>query len=304
MSIAPVNKISNRPAKAGRILSQSLGCEVEMLPTLPLIAAQIIQMASDENSSADDLARVISRDPSLSAQLLKLANSPVFGFSGRVESLARAVALLGYDEIRDLALGVMIFQSAGGTGRRPKHRSELWRHSVIVGLLSEILAKEELKLGSGYYVYGLIHDLGKVVLDAFLPQRFEEILDLVGRERISFSEAETRTVGIDHARLGQALLIYWQLPVSVSIVIGCHHRPWDAKAYQDAAGAVFLADKLSRELGFFPFSPRIEEDTSHFYGLRATMFPAEREWRLDEGLLDRLRERIQVMAGQFDALME
>jgi HD-like signal output (HDOD) protein len=293
-----------RPAKAGHLLAKVLGCEVETLPTLPVIAAQIIQLASDETSSADDLAKVISRDPSLSSQLLKLANSPVFGFVGRVESLARAVALLGYDEIRDLALGVLIFQSAGGSDRRSRHRTELWSHSVIVGLLSEILAKEELRLGSGYYVYGLIHDLGKVILDAFLPERFEEILDLVDRERISFSEAEKRTVGLDHARLGQALLIHWKLPASVSTVIGCHHTPWEAKGFQDAAGAVFLADKLARELGYFPFAPRIEEDTSHFYQLRATMFPAEREWNLDERLLDRLRERLQVMAGEFDHLVE
>ena len=303
MPIAPLKRMVKRP-KAGRLLSKVLGCNVEQLPTLPVVAAQIIQLASDENSSAEDLAGVIGRDPSLSAQLLKLANSPVFGFVGKVESLARAVALLGYDEIRDLALGVLIIQSAGGSGRRSKYRTELWNHSVIVGFLSEVLAKEELNLGSGYYVYGLIHDLGKVLLDAFLPERFEEILELVDKERISFSEAETRTVGIDHARLGQALLIHWTLPDSVSTVIGCHHAPWEAKGYQDAAGAVFLADKLARELGYFPFAPRIEEDTSHFYQLRETMFPDEREWKLDKKLLERLRERLTTMAGEFDPLAD
>ncbi|MBW1712408.1 MAG: HDOD domain-containing protein, partial [Deltaproteobacteria bacterium] len=149
-------------------LSQVLGCPVESLPTLPVVALELLKLATDEGSSAADLVKVIGRDPVLTARLLKIANSPIFGLSGNVASLSRAVVLLGLEEIRNLALGLLVFDTADGAGgkRKSYHRGQIWTHCLMVGLLAEILAQEEFGLGPGFYVYGLIHDIGKVVLDA------------------------------------------------------------------------------------------------------------------------------------------
>ncbi|MBW1712361.1 MAG: HDOD domain-containing protein [Deltaproteobacteria bacterium] len=285
MNTVSENSHDNLPDDPQEFLVQVLGCAVEALPTLPVVAFQILELAKDESSSAQDLARVIGRDPALTAQLLKIANSPAFGLIGEVSTISRAVVLLGFEEVRSLALGLMIFDTAFGSKRRSRHRAQLWTHSLIVGLLTEILAKEDFRLGSGFYVYGLIHDIGKVALDAYLPQIFGAILDEMESGRLTWPQAEKKVMGVDHALLGRALLSYWQLPEAMTAAVGRHHQPWLAQEHRDVAGVVFLADIFARMLGYFPFAPKVQEEVTNLFSLRAVSLVTERQWNLESGLL-------------------
>ena len=224
-----------------------LGCEVDELPTLPDVAYQTCQLTADDSHTADELARVIGRDPSFASSLLRIANSAGYGVRSQVTSVKRAIVLLGAEEVRELALTLAAFAAAGSARpiRRRVQRGKLWAHSKMVGVICESLASKELNLGSGFYIHGLLHDIGKVALDAYRSKEFDVVLDLVDRRKAGWVEAERQVLGFDHCEVGQALLEHWEFPPELICAVAGHHSPWRVEDNQEIAGLVFLADLLA-----------------------------------------------------------
>ncbi|MCB2187211.1 MAG: HDOD domain-containing protein [Deltaproteobacteria bacterium] len=285
---------AQRESRPAHTLVRLLGCQPEDLPTLPAIALELGRLAADPDSTVEQMVEVIKTDPPLAARLLRVANSPLYRGTQPVISLERAVLVLGFDQVSRLALGLSLLWSAGG--RKPLQRRllnlNLWRHSVAAGVCCEILARDYLGWGEGYYVHGLLHDLGKLTLEAFRPEAFDEVVRLLTKEGLSWREAELRTMELDHAHLSALLLDFWGLPEPLCLAVGGHHEPWEAEEEARTAGLVALGNHAAHALGFRSFDRGLEDDPAGYPTQELQNYWAKQGWTLEEFLRQGLREKV------------
>ncbi len=194
------------------------------LPSLPQSLLRIQQVATDDRSSADDLARCILKDQALTMRVLKVVNSAMYQRRGResVRTVRKAVIVLGFETVRKLALGLSVFDMMSKLSRSP-WLAEIANHSLVTAAFAQILAETSgLIPPEEAFVTALVHDIGKVVLLECSPDAMEEVL----RDRAGGTEtleAERRHFGITHDRAGRRLAARWQLPAAIQNVIGDHH---------------------------------------------------------------------------------
>ncbi len=216
---------------------------VKDLPTLPTVLDKVTRLVQDPDSSTEEIARVISRDQVLSAKVLKMVNSSIYGFPRRISTVQHALVLLGFNVIRGLIISSSVFdimaQSMVG----------LWDHSVGVAVASNCLAKAAgIKDPEEYAVTGLLHDIGKVVVAVQLPGSRQEIDDQVTRRDLSYYDAEKVVLGFSHDRINAWLADHWNLPLNLREGLAWHHRPQSARHYPDMAHVVHVADFLVKTL--------------------------------------------------------
>ena len=283
-------------------LTGCLGCALDDLPTLPDVAMRIMHLTASDEHTAKDLAHEIGQDPSLASRVLRAANSPYFGYLAKVEDLNRAVVLMGFDEVRNIAMGIAAFESVRTKRalRRRMQRNNLWAHSQHVGVLAELLGKHVLGMGNGYYVSGLLHDIGKVALDAHRPEEFDKVLDVVSRGRSDWVSAEREIMGVDHGMVGGALLEYWNFPPNLVTAAAGHHEPWNMGDKARSAGVVFLADILAQldkfNVGGAPKSlpKRLP------LGGPVNEFLANMGWSINDQVLEHLGDLLRENSGGFE----
>ncbi|GEM_PF-5844138 len=199
------------------------------LPTLPEVAIRILKLVDDPRTTVKDVVRAIESDASLVAQLLKLVNSPLYGFRSQITSVERAILLVGFYSVRNLALGISVLNAF--RGRMSRELKGLWRHSIEVGCVAKVLCEAfplpltavELS-SSDVFTWGLLHDVGRIALcylhgDGYVGSVLSgEELDLT-----EGMEKERSLYGTDHAELGATLLEEWALPAHASRVVRAHH---------------------------------------------------------------------------------
>jgi putative nucleotidyltransferase with HDIG domain len=222
---------------------------IKNLPTLPQVVAQLMQAVNNPNSSASDVARIISNDQSLVSKILRIVNSAFYGLPKRVSTITQATVILGFNTVRNLALGASVFDvfRPGGASLGNWDRSKFWQHSIGCAVATKLLAREvRYSNPEEAFVSGLLHDIGKVVLDQYLPDQFERVLQTVVQEHCSIAEAERMVIGVTHSDIGRWLAENWNLPVQLAEAIGLHHEPDRAKQASRLVGLVHLADCLVR----------------------------------------------------------
>lgn len=236
---------------AALALRRLLGCQPDQLPTLPVAAMEVMRLAKDPEAGLEPLVRVLRRDPPLAANLLKVANSPLYRTRHQITDLERAVLVLGFKEVGNLALGLSLLTGLGGAKalKRRLQRADIWRHSLAVATICEQLARKQGLAGEGFYTLGLLHDLGKVALDAFRPREYTQVLESLEHRRASFAALEGELLRCDHAFVGENLLAYWELPEFLVMGVGRHHLPWTAGPHEPLARLAMLADLVSYQLG-------------------------------------------------------
>lgn len=269
---------------AALALSRILGCQPDSLPTLPSAAQEVARLTAGSDSQVAELVQVLKRDPPLTARVLQLANSPLFRTLEPVTTLDRAVMVLGFETLRNLTMGIAILSSLGSPGaiKRRILRVGLWKHSLIVGVFTEVLARDFLKLGRGYYTLGLLHDLGKVALDAFRSSEMDKLLGVIERQGLPWSLAEAEVLHADHGFVGEQLLLFWDLPQEMAKAVAYHHEPWRAEEHQEEAGLVFLADILAKRLGHYCYDSEANAEVDLAQTPEALEFMSARGWNLDE----------------------
>lgn len=228
---------------------------IKDLPTFPGIVAQINEMIEDPNTSAEDIKNVISKDISLSANVLKLVNSSFYGFSRRITSITHALVILGFNAVRNLALSAFMMEAFRGRGSRLDIK-EFWLHSIGVGLGVKCVG-EKIKIPQAHelFIFGLMHDVGRIIMAQFFPAEFDKVVAHVEKYDCLIRDAEIAVMGYDHAELGAALFDRWQLPLPMVRVVEFHHRPHELldkdevdKKTVKIARALELADVLTRAL--------------------------------------------------------
>jgi putative nucleotidyltransferase with HDIG domain len=199
---------------------------IKNLPTLPVIVSRILEVADDSGSSANELAELVARDMSVSAKVLNLANSAFYGFSRRITTIPQAVVVLGFDTVRSLALSVSVFETLKpDTDEVSFDREAFWIHSIGCGTAARLIAKELSYRDTGtFFVAGLLHDLGKVILDTYFSAQYSEVIAEMVEEERSALDAETDILDIDHAEVGSWLATRWKFPEILVTPIAAHHN--------------------------------------------------------------------------------
>jgi HD-like signal output (HDOD) protein len=227
--------------------------QITNLPTLPVIVTRVMQVVNDPSSSANDVAFVVGQDLALSAKILRLANSAFYGTPRTITSISGAVMILGLKVINTIALNLTVFDLFPHEKKTSLfNRTAFWRHSTSCGLicrfLTERLRKFVLFDAEEAFCVGLLHDIGKVVMEQYLHEDFHKALKHAKHRRISLYEAEKETLGYSHTDVAQWLMAGWQLPVQISLPLMCHHDPQHAKECGDIVALCHYADFLCYEL--------------------------------------------------------
>ncbi|OGG55902.1 MAG: hypothetical protein A3F84_23615 [Candidatus Handelsmanbacteria bacterium RIFCSPLOWO2_12_FULL_64_10] len=225
---------------------------IKNLPTLPAIVSRILEVADEAGSSARELADIISHDQSVSAKVLNLANSAFYGFSRRIATIPQAVVVLGFETVKSLALGVSVFQSLSQkVGRVSFDREQFWMHSIGCAAATKLVAKGVgLKDTGTPFVAGLLHDVGKVILDTYFNAEYQKVIEEMIDEGRSAVDVETDVLNIDHAEVGGWLAARWKFPDTLVAPITYHHNLLGAPGeHLNYVLMVHLANVLTKKSG-------------------------------------------------------
>ncbi|GAB4368414.1 MAG: HDOD domain-containing protein [Calditrichia bacterium] len=200
---------------------------VEKLPTINTVAFEVLHLCSDKEIPIPRLVKVISGDHSLTAQILKVANSGYFNYPRTIYSLDRAIVILGFNLLRDIAVSLAVFSVYNGFKTNGFiNLSQLWQHTLRTGLILKILAEEyDQENKDILYITGLLHDIGKLVLVNALKEDYAFILEKCHQERKPLFSVEKKFLGFEHSEVGARLLEKWNLPPEVVTIVRYHHEP-------------------------------------------------------------------------------
>jgi putative nucleotidyltransferase with HDIG domain len=217
------------------------------LPTVPDTLRKLSRIMEKPNVSMTEVASFVQSDPALTFRILKMVNSAVYGFPGRIASVSHAIMLLGLNVVKGLLLGVSVFELM------QKAMSGLYEHSMGCATAARTIAqKKGLREPEEAYVAGLIHDIGKVVMALEFTKAYEGALALAETEHIAIMQAEKKFFADNHAALGGVLSEKWRFPKKLTEAILYHHQPRSAVLFPLETAIVHLADILTkaRGLGF------------------------------------------------------
>jgi len=220
------------------------------LHALPVVAFEAQELIRDQRTSAQDLAKLLSKDPALATRVLKLANSSFYGFQKRIGNLPQAIVVLGFQSVKNLTFTVGVIEKF-----RPDSAIDsldyptFWAHGIATAIAAEKIARNVPgRHTSNAYMAGLLHDIGKLVLVQNAPSLHREVLGRIS-EGLSLLEAEREVLGRDHAELGARFLQRWNLPVNLIESIASHHAVESPQGEVALCEVVQLADLLINALG-------------------------------------------------------
>jgi len=231
--IADLEEISPRREK---LLSIDDLLSNAQLTSFPDIYYRITRILNDPDSSAYQLAEVISKDTSLSTKLLKLANSVFYGLPAKVDSVTRAITVIGLNEIGTLAMGVVAIRFFKGIPQKLVNMKDFWVHSISCGTLASILVRNKTDLAEErYFVAGMLHDIGRLVIAMAMPEHTKQAILEAQKRLIPLHSAEKEILGFDHAEIAALLLEKWDLPEELIHMVEFHHHPLVAPNLLDAS---------------------------------------------------------------------
>jgi len=218
--------------------------DTRTLPTLPGIVSKLNSLVENSKSSLQEMARLVSSDQVISARILRLANSPSYGFY-RVSTISNAMILLGVDVVKSLILSSSIFEIMENS------ILGLWEHSLGAGVAANIIAKRlKLQECEEISTAALLHDIGKVIIRLKLEEEYEMLLRNNEEKGTASDLIERQNFGTDHAEVGGWLAQNWNLPEKLSVPIRFHHNVDETEIHQVKASVVHMADVLIRASGF------------------------------------------------------
>lgn len=219
---------------------------IESFPTLPSIVAQVLKVVADPESTAGDLTDVILPDPAMTTSILKVANSAFLGLPKKVATLRHAISIMGFNEIRNLVMARAICQSFKHFENIPKFDlREFWVHSFLSALAAKLIADDVKCNHSEFFVAGLVHDIGKLVIFMVYPEEFCRLEGSSAAGDPALLELERRTFGLGHDDVGLRLARRWFLPPNLAEAAGYHHNFQESDASGPVAIIIHLADLLA-----------------------------------------------------------
>ena len=222
---------------------ESLVAEVNKLVSLPDIYYRLEETIVDPTSTMEVIADLLRSDPDLCARMLRMANSAFYSFPTTIETVERAVGTIGLRQIRELVLVTAVVKAFEGIPPGTVNMETFWEHSIAVGIMARELGQQAgLPNADSFYIPGLLHDLGRLVMYLKLPGLMAELLERQQTEGQSLFDMEREILNYSHADIGARLLELWNLPQSICEPVGKHHQPGQSDEFQLAACAIHVAD--------------------------------------------------------------
>jgi len=244
---APTEQVDQRTAQQ----LQNIIMTTRDLPAMPQVASKVLELSSDPNTSAKQLQQVISDDQAMTGRILKIANSAMYSCSRKVKTLTEAIVMLGFNSIRSL----VVTSAARNLYNTRKSRTGLkerllWEHSIGAAFAARLLATERApNLAEEAFLAGLMHDIGKLVLNLRVPEQFDEIVQVVYNESRPFHVTEHELLGYDHTHVGALLVNKWKLSPVLEVVILNHHTEEAMTLDNPLLLYLDLANRMCKKMG-------------------------------------------------------
>jgi HD-like signal output (HDOD) protein len=236
--------MANQTTEAPETLVKRLFSRISEVSTLPTVAVKIIEVANDPSTGAEDLLGAVQFDTALAARIMRTVNSSYYSMQNKVADLKLAITLLGFKEIRNLAMTAYIAQLfKKGSGHGSYTREGLWNHMIGVGIVAQLVAETCRRVPPREaYLAGLLHDIGLILEDQYLNKPFCRVIDLL-TEDTQLRDIEHKVMGFDHGELGEYVASRWNLPRHLTATIRYHHSPLEYDGeHREMVFVVALAD--------------------------------------------------------------
>ncbi|MFH1673170.1 MAG: HDOD domain-containing protein [Pseudomonadota bacterium] len=219
------------------------------LPSLSPIFNQINEAINNPRSSATQVAKIISNDSGLSAQLLKLVNSAFYNFPSKIDTISRAVAIIGTKQLSTLALGTCVTSAFQGVPSDLINMRSFWEHSIACGIIARLISSYKNNINTErFFLAGLLHDLGRLIIYKYLPAQAKQALLRARKTNNLLYKTEKEIMGFNHTVMGSILLKEWKLPVILENTIRHHHSP-EASQMSLETSIIHLSDIVTNALG-------------------------------------------------------
>lgn len=250
--------------------------KIREIPSLPQLYYSIKNEVDDPNSTIVRIGELISADQSLTARLLRLTNSAAFGFVRKIDTITEAVSLIGLQQVRDLSLCTMVIEIFRGISSDLLDMTGFWKHCLGCGISARALAAyKRLPNIERFFVNGLTHDIGRLMMLISIPSQMREIFHEAQTRHEMVYKIEREKLGYDHGDVGAVLMQMWKLPDMVVESASLHHRPTMSSAFPDEVAIVHIADVITHgmEIGNSgePNVPPLIDATWRKLGLKPTV---------------------------------
>ena len=232
---------------------QELFQEDTQIPSLPEIFYQFKQAIDDPESSFEEIGEIVGNDPGLTARLLRIVNSAFFGFPQQVETISHAIGIVGREQLNDLVISTIVIDQFKSIPPSSINMESFWKHSIACGLSARTLALLQGEANPDrFFVAGLLHDIGRLVICIKLPFKVLEISLRSKSKGETLHKAELGSLGFDHADVGGFLMKTWKLPKALIESVEFHHSPAEATQFSLEASMIHVADVIANtlDLGF------------------------------------------------------
>lgn len=266
---------------------------IKNLPSIPKVVFEVTRLLNDPATATRKLSEVISKDQGLTAKILSVANSPLYGIKRKVSSLEFAVQILGFSDIRNIVTALSLASSIQLSGNQYFDPYEFWLHSMVVGTAAKGLSQDlGFDFGSDVFVAGILHDIGILVAYKFFNSDFIEIVERASSENRPILDVEYDVLGLSHQEIGRFLAEKWELPLTLCDSLSYHHRPGSSEENIFFVSILHLVDYMTQRLriGDFYWDNNISPDPEM---MKALNFPGESDLNI---FVDEYAEVFQVTA--------
>lgn len=231
---------------------------IECLPSPDQVLSRCLKLFAKEETSIKQLEEIFKIEASLCSQLLKVANSAFYGTQNQIHEVRNAIMIIGLREVKNICLATAFMQQFPQTSLPAAFDLiRFWRHSMLTSFIASELAADKTWIKrDAAQLYGLLHDIGRLVMAALMPEQFNRVAQLSQAENNSFHDAE-ESLGITHGYMGWALAKKWNLPEPVRLIIRWHHDPAKGTPWSREASLIHIADYLANLIGEPSGAPRI-----------------------------------------------
>jgi len=220
------------------------------LPALPTIAVEVASLIDNPQTSVSKLTSVISADQVLTAKVLKIANSPFYGFQKKISTLDFAIMVLGFDSLKEILISISLISAFKKKQDKYFDSKEFWEHSLASGIAARTLARQlGYRISGESFVAGLLHDIGILVTHQYFHEDYKRIVDAVTNGKSTFHDMEQAVLLSTHGEIGGWLAERWNLPEQLIEAIKFHHRPELAEKNPQLTALIHFVDYLCHKLG-------------------------------------------------------
>lgn len=269
---------------------ETLAFKVNELKTLPTMYMRIRNLVEDPDTSAEDVSDIIAQDPVIAAKILRIVNSAFYSFPSKIDDICQAVMIIGFSGIIELVFSLSVTYMFIKCGNDINlNRGEMWKHSLGCAVFAKTIGKYTQKLETEeLFTAGLLHDIGKIIIDQYLPVSFAHIIEQTSQNsgRLSIMDAEKQHLGYSHAEVGALVAEKWRLPQSIVEGILYHHTFQSSRKCPRHVAAVHIANSMVKalSLGYSGYRrvPLIDALSMEAIGLRPSLFEKVMEESLTE----------------------